>query len=65
MTAPLRAVPITGEQTVELMRLSQEAQDAAYGDSNDAEIEALRDALEYALGLLGCALPEGREPDDD
>ena len=63
MRGMLRAVPITPEETVEVMRLAQEAQDAAHGDSNDAEIDALRDALEYALNLLGLALPDGNEPD--
>lgn len=60
-----RAVVVTGEQTVEALRLAQEAQDAALGDSNGAEIDALRDALEYALDLLGLGLPEGREEEDD
>lgn len=65
MCPMLRAVPITAEQTTEMMSLAQAAQDAGLGDSNDGEIDALRDALEYALGLLGLALPEGQEPDDD
>lgn len=65
MRLMVRAVAVTGEQTVEALRLAQEAQDAALGDSNDREIEALRDALEYALDLLGLGLPEGRDPDDD
>lgn len=60
----MRAVPISPEQTSNVMRLAQEAQDAAFGDSNDSEIDALRAALEYALELLGLWLPEGQEPND-
>lgn len=63
MRAMLRSVPITAEQNAEMMKLAQEAQDAAFADSNDGEIEALREALEYALGLLGLALPEGQGRD--
>lgn len=44
---------------------AQEAQDAAYGDSNDSEIGLLRDALEAALGALGLDLPEGKDPDEE
>lgn len=51
--------------TAALMSAAQEAQDAAYGDSNDSEIDLLRDALEQALALLGERLPEGNDPDDD
>ena len=49
----------------DLLRAAQEAQDAAYGDSNDTEIELLRDALEYALNTLGLEMPEGHDPDDE
>lgn len=52
-----------------LLRMAQEAQDAAYGDSNDTEIDLLREALEAALDALGLALPDGHDPgldeDDD
>jgi hypothetical protein len=48
-----------------VLEAAQEAQDAAYGDSNDTEIELLRDALEMALGALHLELPEPRDPDDD
>jgi hypothetical protein len=48
-----------------VLAAAQAAQDAAYGDSNDEEIELLRDALEEALSALGLALPEGREDADD
>ena len=48
-----------------VMAAAQEAQDAAYGDSNDKEIELLRDALEMALDALGMSLPEGRELDEE
>ncbi len=44
-----------------LIREVQLAQDAALGDSNDAEIDLLRSALELALHELGLELPESRE----
>jgi hypothetical protein len=49
----------------DLLETAQAAQDAAYGDSNDNEIELLRDAMEMALSALGLEIPEGREPDDE
>jgi len=49
----------------DLLESAQEAQDAAYGDSNDDEIDWLRGALEMALNALGLEMPEGHEPDDD
>jgi hypothetical protein len=48
----------------DVLEAAQEAQDAAYGDSNDTEIELLRDAMEIALEALGLEIPEGRDPDD-
>lgn len=48
--------------TDEIMEAAQEAADAAYGDSNDAEIDALRVALELALDALGLTMPEGHDP---
>lgn len=53
------------EDLASVLEAAQEAQDAAYGDSNDAEINLLRDALEAALGALGLGLPEGVDPDDE
>lgn len=44
----------------ELMKDVQLAQDAAFGDINDTEINLLRGALEHALSLLGLDLPQGR-----
>lgn len=41
----------------DVMELAQEAQDASLGDSNDTEIDKLREALEAALRLLGTDLP--------
>lgn len=65
MAARVRAVTVTAEQTIQALSLAQDAQDAALGDSNDREIGALRDALEYALELLGLGLPDPREDEDD
>jgi hypothetical protein len=48
-----------------VLEAAQEAQDAALGDSNDTEIELLRDALEMALSALHLELPEPRDPDDE
>lgn len=48
-----------GDMT-ELLDQCQAAADAAYGDSNDDEIELLRDALEMALARLGLEMPDGR-----
>lgn len=36
---------------------------AANGDSNDTEIETLRDALDTAIGILGVDWPEDEEDD--
>lgn len=38
---------------------------AAWGDSNDDEIEALNDALDQALSLLGVTRPEVDEPEEE
>lgn len=57
------ALPAEVEEAVQL---AQVAQDLTYGDSNDDEIDSLREALEFALGLLGQDLPApGDEEDDD
>lgn len=53
------------ETLARVMEAAQAAQDAAYGDSNDEEIDLLRGALEEALGALGLRLPEGREPEEE
>lgn len=53
------------EQDASILAAAQIAADAAYGDSNDAEIDALREALEAALSALGLEMPEGRETDDE
>lgn len=58
------AVALANE-VAEAVQHAQVAQDKAYGDSNDDEIESLREALEFTLGLLGVGLPEGRDPDDE
>ena len=42
----------------EVLAAAQKATDAANGDSNDAEIEALQNALEVALQALGLEMPE-------
>lgn len=39
-------------ELTELGQLLDEIDKAAEGDSNDAEIDALQTALEYAVGLL-------------
>jgi hypothetical protein len=49
--------------TTELQRAAQLAANAASGDSNDEEIDLLRDALEQALGALGLTMPESEETD--
>lgn len=41
-----------------VLEAAQAAANAAEGDSNDAEIEALQNALEVALGALGLTMPE-------
>lgn len=48
--------------TERLMRAAEAAQKAAGGDSNDDEIDLLRDALGQALDLLGLELPEAADP---
>lgn len=47
-----------------ILKAAQTAVDAAAGDSNDWEIEALQMALEEALGALGLAMPEPAEVDE-
>lgn len=54
---------ITEGEMNNLMHVAQGAADAANGDSNDEEIEALRDALDLALHLLGLTMPEPTEED--
>ncbi len=51
------------KRVAELMDDVQLAQDAAYGDSNDTEIELLRGALESAVELLGETMPDADEED--
>lgn len=55
---------MAGEGLVALRELLQEVADASMGDSNDREIEALQDALDVALNLLGVEMPEPREEED-
>lgn len=65
-----RAIELSGDEAASvglidnaLLDTVQAAADAAAGDSNDAEIEALRDALEATLGYLDLTLPEPTEGD--
>ena len=44
-------------------KAAQDAANAAYGDSNDREIELLQDALSLALSALGLGYPDA-EPGD-
>jgi hypothetical protein len=44
---------LTDEQRTELRKAVDEANRTAEGDSNDREIEALNDALDTALAILG------------
>lgn len=58
----MQILDIVGKETLdEVIVAAQKAQDAAYGDSNDQEIDLLREALELALNALGLSLPEGEE----
>jgi hypothetical protein len=54
--------PDTAEQLDDLLR---QAKLAAFGDSNDREIDALRAALDTALDLLGVAWPELTEEEEE
>lgn len=60
----LRVVEVTREQERELVAAAQAAENATKRDSNDAEIEALREAYESAFAALGITIPEGAEPCD-
>lgn len=53
-----------GAQEGAFLQECQQAQNAAYADSNDDEIELLRGALETACNLLGLVMPEGIDPYD-
>lgn len=55
--------PSTPDALAAVREAAQKAADAAAGDSNDEEIDLLRDALEQALALLGLGLPESRDDD--
>lgn len=44
---------LTDEEIGSLRRALERVDEAAEGDSNDEEIEALNDALDWALSLLG------------
>lgn len=44
-----------------ILAAAQRAANAANSDSNDGEIEALRDALELALDELGLTMPDAAE----
>lgn len=59
-----RTVSITAAAEAEVMELARDAQRAADGDSNDTEIDALREALEAALSLIGQTLPDIDEDAD-
>lgn len=60
-----RSFEVTDAYLDSIKQAAQDAQNAALGDSNDREIELLRDALELALGALDMELPEGIDPDDE
>lgn len=62
MTENARTVTITEAQERDLLGAAQDAEDASLADSNDGEIEALREAYEAAFSVLGIKIPEGREP---
>lgn len=49
----------------DVLAAAQEAANAANGDSNDGEIQALRNALEVALSALGLTMPEAEEDEPD
>lgn len=55
----------TPSELSEIHEAAQDAADAAYGDSNDEEIDAYRHALGLALNALGLEMPEPRDPDED
>ena len=59
---------VVGDVDAELAETVRAAARAAYGDSNDAEVDALRDALESALIALGTtwdALTDGIDDEMD
>lgn len=58
MAVETRYITLRADDLAAALALAQTAQNAAQGDSNDAEIDALREALEAALALVGAALPE-------
>lgn len=63
-TPPQRLLTVTRKQERELVAAAQAAENATRRDSNDAEIEALREAYESAFAALGITIPEGAEPCD-
>lgn len=48
---------MTPQQEKDLRELLTRAEAAADGDSTDDELEALNDALDYALSILGMERP--------
>ena len=48
-----------------ILEAAQDTRQAALGDSNDGEIEALQEALGLALSALGIKLPPEYEPYDE
>lgn len=57
-------MPFPRPSLADVEQAAQEAADTANGDSNDAEIEALQNALDLALHALGLRMPEPRDTDD-
>lgn len=55
----------TAEQIASLTAAVETAERAAWGDSNDAEIDALRWALQEAVALLGIEWPTIDPTDED
>ena len=53
------------ELIAELQQAVLETRRAAYGDSNDREIEALQNALELALDLISDFREIDYDPDED
>ena len=53
-----REVTSVTDPLADVIAHAKAAQDAAHGDSNDTEIDALRLALETALDALGIPMPE-------
>lgn len=57
--------PPTPAGLEDVLAAAQDAADASQGDSNDAEIEALQDALESALAALGLRMPAPHDDEEE